>query len=492
MENSGFLAFDLGASSGRAIFGSFAQEKLELKEIHRFSIQMTRKNNHWHWDIHRFLEEIKKGLHACVGEYKCHPSSMAINTWGVDFGLLSSAGKLLELPFAYRDPRTDGMMEKFFGLIPKERIYKATGIQFMPINSLFQLYSMIYHKSPLLNQAKDLLFIPDILNYFLSDAKCTEFSFATTSQLYNPIKKNWENALFAKMDIPINLMQKIVQPGTKIGRLNKRIAGEIGMDNLALYSVVSHDTGSAVAAAPGKGRHWAYISSGTWSLLGVETKNPIITDSTLKLNFTNEGGINSTFRVQKNMTGLWILQQLKKSEKSLQNLSFAEIVKKSLAAPQFRAFIDPDNDSFMNPAHMGKAMVEYCQRTGQKIPQDAITLVRISLESLALKYRYYLEQLNHIYTHGIRQIHIIGGGSKNQILNQFTANATGIKVYAGPGEATSIGNIMVQAISNGRVKSIERAREIITNSFPIKEFEPRDVTKWNKAFNKFKEIIHID
>jgi rhamnulokinase len=341
----------------------------------------------------------------------------------------------------------------------------------------------------LLKKARDLLFIPDLINYFLGGIKCTEFSFATTSQLYNPRQKGWDEILLAKMDIPPGLLQEIVQPGTRIGSLKKDIADQTGAGKISLHSVVSHDTGSAVAAAPGKGRQWAYISSGTWSLLGVETDKPLISPLSRTLNFTNEGGVNSTFRLQKNITGLWILQQLRQSEAALADLSYSEIMEQVMNAPQFAALIDPDEEGFNNPADMGEAMTAYCRDTGQILPGDPFSRVRVFMESLALKYRFCLEQLARIYPHPIKHLHIIGGGSKNRLLNQFTANATGKHVYAGPGEATSIGNILVQALAGGRIKSIEAGRQLIRDSFAIEKYEPKDLSLWDKAYNRFKEII---
>ncbi len=490
MRKQGFLAFDLGASGGRTIFGTIKKGKLELQEVDRFATGMVNINGSWHWNIYRFFEEIKTGIEKSVTHRHRSLSSMAIDTWGVDFGLLSKEGELLGLPFAYRDSRTDGMMDAFFQLMPREEVYRLTGIQFMQINSLFQLYSMKHRGDSILDAAEDLLFIPDILNYFLTGEKNTEFSFATTSQMYNPLAGDWESAIFEKMGIPVDIMQPIVQPGTKIGALRKDIAVETGGEHPDVYAAVSHDTGSAAAAVPAQGRNWAFISSGTWSLLGVESKTPVISDSALALNITNEGGIDSTFRVQKNITGLWIIQGLKEAIKELRKIDYSRITAGASDAPEFIAFIDPDHRDFLNPPDMREAMTGFFRKTGQPEPETSFEFVRAALESLALKYRYAFEQLSRVCPDvNIEVIHIIGGGSQNEMLNQFTADAVGKPVIAGPVEATAIGNILVQAGAKGWVGSTARAREIVRNSFPIKEYMPGDPEKWDRAYEGFKEIL---
>ncbi len=490
-NNPYFLAIDLGSSGGIIMSGSFSGNKLELKEIDRFVIGMTNIYDNWYWNVYQFFENIKKGISKSVEQFGYPASGMAINTWGVDFGLLSENGELMGLPFAYRDPRTDGIFEKFFKIISKEDLYKLTGIQLMQINSIFQLYAMKIRNHPFLKMAKDLLFIPDILNYFFTGKKNTEFSFATTSQMYNPIQKKWEQKIFEKMEIPMNIMQDIIEPGTEIGVIKKSIGDETGASNLKVFAPVSHDTGSAVAAVPACEKNWAYISSGTWSLLGIETKSPIISPTASRLNFTNEGGVNSTFRVQKNLTGLWIIQKLKGSIKELELLDYSEIMKISAGCPEFTSFIDVDDHDFLNPANMESAVINYLSKTKQSVPDNPFGLVKVALESLAFKYRICFEQLEKILSFSIRNVHIIGGGSNNLVLNQYTANATGKKVFAGPGEATSIGNIAVQSIANGLVKTIKDARVIIKNSFSIKEYEPCDSKKWDKAFIRYKESLKL-
>ncbi len=485
-----FLAFDLGASGGRALQGSLSGNKLAIEEVCRFATGMIKIQNGWHWDIIRFFEEIKKGIKKCFSQSHQIAQSIAISTWGVDFGLLSKEGELLGLPFAYRDSRTDGIMEKVFQVFDKNELYRLTGIQFMQFNSIFQLYVMKIQNHPFLYKAKDLLFIPDILNYFLTGQKNTEFSFATTSQLYNPINKCWEKRIFEKLEFPINMMQTVIDPGSEIGSLSKIIEKETGVSGLKVFAPVSHDTGSAVASVPANGENWAYISSGTWSLLGIETKSPIISAKTRELNFTNEGGVDSTFRVQKNITGLWIIQKLKESIKELRSLNYPELIKKASLYPEFTSFIDGDHHDFLNPQDMKLSMARYLKNTNQAVPHNPFGFLKIALESMVMKYRFCIDQLQELSPHPIKYIHIIGGGSKNEKLNQYTANGTGKEVIAGPAEATSIGNIIVQAKAQGYIGSLDEARGIIKNSFSIKKYKPENREKWEVAYLRFRELLN--
>jgi rhamnulokinase len=383
------------------------------------------------------------------------------------------------MPFAYRDARTEGAMEAFFALIPRARIYELTGIQFLQLNSLFQLFSMARDRSPLLEQASALLFVPDVFNYLLTGEKVTEFTFATTSQLYNPATGQWEQELFQALGVPIGIMQRIVPPGTVIGKLKRETitGGGVAGGELLLYdwpviATASHDTAAAVAAAPGEGADWAYISSGTWSLMGVESRRPIITETTRDLNFTNEGGVGGTFRVLKNIMGLWLLQQCRKAWAAEREYSYEELMEMALAAPPFRALLEPDDATFLNPPDMPEAIAAFCRRTGQRAPAAHGEYVRVILESLALKYRKVLEELRQVRQEPINRIHVIGGGSRNEVLCQFTANTTGLPVIAGPVEATAIGNMLVQALALGLVGSPDEVREIVRRSFPVTRYEP--------------------
>jgi rhamnulokinase len=489
MKKSQFLAFDLGAESGRAILGKFEEDKITLEEIHRFTTGMMNVHDHYQWNIYRMYEEMLTAIKKCKLEYQVEPESLAIDTWGVDFSLLGTDGNILSLPFCYRDSRTDGMVEEFFKLMPRERLYELTGIQIMQFNTVFQLFSMVKKRSGMLKYASDLLFMPDLFNYLLSGIKSTEFSFATTSQLFNPKTDSWEQEIFSIMGINIGIMQKIVQPGTIIGNLHDRIAQPFDIKKFPVVSVASHDTGSAIAAIPADGENWAYISSGTWSLMGVESKVPLISDKTLSFNITNEGGVNKTYRVLKNIMGLWLLQQ-SRSAWGKEKYSYSGLVELAASAKAFIAFIDPDDKRFLNPTDMPGAIREFCRNSGQKIPEGIAALSRIILENLALKYRYTLDQLREISPKPIEKIYIIGGGVQNELLCQFTADACGIPVITGPIEGTALGNILVQAMAMGELSSLLQIRQIVKSSFPSKRFDPMARDKWEEAYNRFKNYVN--
>jgi rhamnulokinase len=490
MVHPSFLAFDLGAASGRAVLGSLENKRLKIKEISRFPNTMLSIHGHLYWNIYRLFEEIQKGLAACAGEARIQ--GIALDTWGVDFGVLAEDGTILGLPHAYRDPHTQGMMEEFFKKVPKERIYELTGIQFMPFNSLFQLFTLERSESSSLKNAHDLLFMPDLFNYLLTGEKKTEFTMATTSQMYNPRKAGWEGELFDALGISKSLMEEVIQPGTVIGNLIHEISQPLGWEAVPVIAVATHDTGSAVAAVPAQGQDWAYISSGTWSLLGVETRDPIINDQAMDLNFTNEGGIEGTFRFLKNITGLWLLQECRKAWATKHEYSFEELNSLALEAKPFQCFIDPDWEGFLCPPHMPETIQAFCTSTGQAVPETPAELVRCIFESLALKYRMVLDQLAKISPHPIRKIHVIGGGANNPLLSQFTANASGLPVYAGPSEATSIGNIMMQAFTQGYFQTLREMREVILHSFKVTAFKPFQGKDWENAYGRFREIVRRD
>jgi rhamnulokinase len=481
-----FLAFDLGAASGRAILGQLESGRLRTQELYRFANDMLPVRGRLYWNIYRLFEEIKKGLAVCAGEAQV--DSLAINTWGVDFGFLARDGTILGLPGAYRDEHTHGAMEEFFKQIPRERIYSLTGIQFLPFNSLFQLQAMKRDRSPLLEAACDLLFMPDLFHYLLTGEKKTEFTFATTSQLFNPLKQDWEDELLHALGIPRSLLREVVQPGSLIGDLDTEITRQLGWQKVPVTAAATHDTASAVAAVPAQGRDWAYISSGTWSLMGIETRKPIIEERALRLNFTNEGGVDGTFRFLKNITGLWLVQKCRETWAPEQEIGYATLMDMAHEAKSFRFFIDPDWEGFLNPGNMAEAIQKFCAQTGQKGPGSPGEYVRGICESLALKYRMVLDEIRQIRSDPIRKIHVIGGGSKNRLLCQFTADATGLPVYAGPAEATSVGNIMIQAMSRGYVQSLAQMRDVIRSSFDVAVFEPSQSTEWQEAFGRFRKI----
>jgi rhamnulokinase len=488
VKSRAFVAFDLGASGGRTVLGRLGNERLNLEVANRFSNSMMPIRGHLHWDIFALYKSMKEGLSRCRALLGAVPDSMAVDTWGVDFGLLARDGSVLGLPFGYRDNRTEGMMERFFTRIPKETVYRLTGIQFLPFNTLFQLYAMATERSPLLEAAADLLFMPDLFNYLFTGEKRTEFTFATTSQLYNPVEKTWEETLLEEVGVSPDLMQEIASPGTILGGLSNEVAEELGLDTIPLVACASHDTGSAVAAVPAEGSGWAYISSGTWSLMGLELREPLLNRRAMELNFTNEGGVDGTFRFLKNISGLWLLQECRRIWSREKAVSYEELIQAARSAPPFQAVLNPDDSLFLNPADMVAAIRGYCTGTGQNFPLKQGGIVRTILESLALKYRETLMQLKELCQEEISRIHIIGGGVQNSLLCQFTADATGLPVMAGPVEATAIGNIMVQARAMGEVDSMEAIRSMVRRSFPVETYLPRNAEAWAEAFNRFLNL----
>jgi rhamnulokinase len=492
MKSSSFLAFDLGASGGRGIIGNLKDKVLTLDEVCRFENGMTNILGSYHWDILRLFDEIVKGI-ARAKSLDLHPASIGIDTWGVDYGLLDKKGELLGNPYAYRDHRTDKAIDEFSAIVPLSRIYKLTGIQFMQFNTLFQLFAAKRDKLPIMEMAGDLLFIPDLLNYMLTGIKKTEFTFATTSQLLNPMTGKWEKELFDALGIPVNIMQEIVEPGTILGPLHKSVIEETGMQDAKVIAVASHDTGSAIAAIPAMDDNFAYISSGTWSLMGIESSKAIITEDSFNYSFTNEGGVNHTFRILKNIMGLWLIQECKRCwAGGGHDHSYPELVAMAEKTVPFRSLINPDHVSFYNPVDMLSAVTDYCQAHHEPLPSQPGEYARCIFESLALKYRYVLESLRKISGKKIDKIHIIGGGSQNKFLCQLTANATGLEVIAGPAEGTAIGNLLVQAMALGVVNSLTEIREIVKNSCETEVFRPVNTDQWDKVWDRFVNIVTSD
>jgi rhamnulokinase len=489
MSRRNFLAFDLGAESGRAVLGTLENETISIRELHRFPNGPFSLLGHLHWNIYNLFDDIKKGMKTCASEIPAELESLAVDTWGVDFGLLAGDGSILGPPYAYRDPRNIQAMKKFLEIFPKERIYELTGIQFMPFNSLFQLYALVLDNSAFLKAATDLLFMPDLFTYLLTGMKTTETTITSTSQLYNPRLGSWNEELFSALGISRSIMQSPVRPGTVIGPILPGVSQETGLADVPAVATAGHDTGSAVAAVPALGKNWAYISSGTWSLMGIESPQPLITPQTLKLNFTNEGGMEGTTRFLKNVTGLWLVQQCRKKWNADRPLSYDEMRAMAASAPAFKAMIDPDAPDFLNPPDMPSAIQHFCRKTGQAVPSTPGEVLRCAIESLALKYRVVLEELKQVSPHPIEKIHIIGGGSQHVTLCQFTADATSLPVISGPVEATAIGNIMGQALALGHVRSLEEIRAIIANSSELQTYEPRETKRWQAAYDRFREIL---
>jgi len=482
------LAFDIGAESGRAVAGALEGGRLEVKELSRFSNPMTAVRGHLRWDILHLLREVERALEVCAREGAGDLAGLAVDTWGVDFGLLGSDGDVLGFPYVYRDRRIEGAMEGLFERVPRERVYELTGIQIMPINTLYQLYAMVRDESPLLEMATDLLFTSDLLSYLLSGRKVAELSIASTSQLYNPRKGAWAEELFQALGVPVEIMQEIVPPGTVLGSLEQDTARQAGLAEVPVIATAGHDTASAVAATPAEGNDWAYISSGTWSLMGVESDAPIISQQSLDLNFTNEGGVAGTFRVLKNITGLWLVQQCRRSWEKERLYSYEELTEMAAEVEEPVPIIDPNHASFLNPPDMPEAIASFCEETGQQAPSTPAAFVRCALVSLALKYRQVLEQLRSLHERPINRIHITGGGVRNELLCQLTADATGLPVIAGPMEAAAIGNVLVQGLALGHIRSPAAIREIVRRSFPVTRYEPHPSREWGEQYRQLSEL----
>ena len=483
-----YLAFDLGAESGRAILGQVDNGRITLRELHRFQNRLVPLHGHLYWDLLHLFAEIQHALQL-AGREKIALAGIGVDTWGVDFGLLDRDGALLANPVAYRDHRTDGMMEKVFAQMPREEIYRLTGIQFLQINTLFQLYAMVETKSPLLQIAQRLLFIPDLINFMLTGRQVTEFTFATTSQLFNPSTRNWAEPIFAQLGLPRHLMAEIIEPGTTVGPLRRELLNASGLNEVPVIAVGCHDTASAVAAVPAAVEHWAYLSSGTWSLMGVETLAPVINARALEMNFTNEGGVAGTIRLLKNIMGLWLLQECRRQwQRDGRHYDYAQLTHEAETAAPFRSLINPDAPAFLNPENMPQAIADFCRRTQQPVPQNDGEFSRCIYESLALQYRRVMAMLEELQGKKIEVLHIVGGGSQNALLNQFTADVIGKPVLAGPIEATALGNVAVQAMAVGEFRHLAEARQAIRNSFPIQEFHPRDSAPWDEAYQRFTKF----
>jgi len=491
MTTRNFLAFDLGASSGRAILGTISENKLSLKEIHRFDNQMVEINGSFYWNIFSLFGELKTGLKKCIHDFGVQPESVGVDTWGVDIALLDRNGMIVGLPYAYRDPRTDTAMEEVFKIIPQKELYLMTGIQLMQFNTLFQLYAYKRDRSPLLEITTNILFMPDALGYLFSGVKKNEFSIASTSQFLKPGKLEYEKKLFDAIDFDINLMQELVLPGTILGNIKADIQKETGSAAIPVVAVAAHDTASAIASVPATGRNWAYISSGTWSLMGIESDHPLISEEIQKLNFTNEGGVEGTTRFLKNIMGLWLLQECRRTWSAEHDYSWPEMVEMSLNAQPFKCLIDPDAREFLNPGDMPAAIAAFCLKTGQPEPATHGEVIRTIFESLAMKYRTTLDSIREVSTTEIEKIHIIGGGANNELLCQYASNATNLPVYAGPTEATAIGNIMMQAKALGAVSSLDEIRQMVFGSFETKIFMPQDAENWDIEYQRFKNLIVI-
>lgn len=494
MSSKNFLAFDLGASSGRAVVGQFDGAELTLREIHRFPNEPVQIHQSLYWNILSLFAEMKQGLVKAINGERLNLTTLGVDAWGVDFGLLDRAGNLIGNPYHYRDRRTEGIFDKAFAVVPREEIFAATGIQFMSLNTLFQLFAMVRQNDPALDVASTLLLIPDLLNYWFTGEKVSEYTIASTSQCMNMATGQWAIPLLEKaFRIPPHIFPEIVPPGTKLGPLLPGLTDELNLSTgLTVIAPGGHDTACAVAGVPVAAgeKGFAYISSGTWSLVGMEIAQPIINEAALNYNFTNEGGVDNTIRLLKNIGGLWLVQESRRTwAQQGQKFSYAELTDLAAAAPPFSALIDPDDPAFGPPGDLPARIREFCQRTGQAIPESQGAVIRTALESLALRYRWVIEKAAEVSGQSINVLHIVGGGSQNRLLNQFAANATGLPVLAGPVEATALGNILMQMLAVGEISSLSEGRDLVRRSFPVESYEPQESAAWDEAYQRFLGIV---
>jgi rhamnulokinase len=484
--NKQFLAFDLGAESGRGVLGRFDGSRLNLEVVHRFANGAVRTLDTLHWDVLRLHGDMLQTLRLCAAKHG-PLDGLGVDTWGVDFALLGRDGTLLGNPRHYRDPHTENIMEEAFARLPRADIFRHTGIQFMRFNTLFQLLAMQRDRSPLLDRAETLLFMPDLFHYWFTGLKVNEYTDASTSQMLDPHTRTWAYELMRPLGLPTNILGTLIQPGTVLGPLRASVVSETGLNAASVIAPASHDTAAAVVAVPAAASSWAYISSGTWSLMGVELNQPLVGAAALEANFTNEGGVGGTTRFLKNIMGLWLVQECRRAwEQAGAAYTYDELMRQAEAATPFASLVNPNDPSFILPASMPAALADFCRRSGQAAPDGVGGTVRCALESLALCYRWVLERLETLTGRRTEVIHIVGGGSQNVLLNQFTADACDRPVAAGPVEATAIGNVLVQALGLGVLGSLAEAREVVRRSFEVRTFTPRQADAWREPYERFR------
>lgn len=482
------LAFDFGASSGRAIIDIFDGETIRLEEVHRFENTPVQMCGTLYWDLPRLFHEVKQGLvkAAQSGGF----DSLAVDTWGVDFGLIGKDGHLLELPVNYRDSRTAGMLDKAFELIDKERFYKITGNQFMEINTAFQLLSLKLKRPEMLKNADALLLMPDLFGYLLTGKKRAELSIASTTQMMNAVNRSWSETVLDALGIPKNILPEICMPATELGELSEEICRELDIPSAKVISVCGHDTQCAAAAAPTEEKDFIFISCGTWSLFGTETDEPVINEKSAALNITNETGYGGKTTFLKNIIGLWLIQESRRQfRREGKEYSFADLEKLALECEPFKCFIDPDAPEFVPVGNIPERVREYCRRTNQPVPESVGEVMRCIYESLALKYRLTFDEIRECTGKEYRKIHLVGGGTKDGMLCRMTAAACNCDVAAGPIEATAYGNIAMQLIAVGAIPDIKTARQIIAKSDNVKLYSPEKTKEWERAYKKYLDII---
>ncbi len=495
MSERVFLAVDLGAESGRVIAGRFDGKQVSLDDVHRFSNGPVSLGKTLRWDVLRLWSDIQQGLAAAAKKYSEAIVSVGVDTWGVDYVLMTATDELLGQPYHYRDARTESMMNYAFARVSRSDIFTATGLQFMEINTLYQLLAMQSRDPELLNLADAFLMMPDFFHWCLCGSRVVEFTNASTTQFFHPTNRDWSYEMLKRLELPVDMLPQVVDPGTKLGQLRADIAQRTGLPRIDVVAPATHDTGSAVAAIPtaNTGRaNWAYISSGTWSLMGAEVDEPVLTTMALDRNFTNEGGVDGTYRLLKNIMGLWLVQECRRSfERNDKPLDYTTMTQYANAAPAFRSLIDPDDTVFLAPSDMPTAIADWCREHGQPAPETEGQFIRCALESLALKYRLVLEWLEELTGERVEVIHIVGGGTKNELLNQFTADACNRPVITGPVEATALGNVLIQARTAGEIGSLSEIRDVVRVSTVMQTYEPRNAAVWKEAHQRFRELLRV-
>ena len=493
MAKKTYLAVDMGASSGRLLAGHFDGNKLELEEIHRYLNGPVEMMGNYHWNLPGLWSEVQNGLRAAGAKFGASVESVGVDTWGVDYAYLDKNGKLLGNPYCYRDPRTDGVMENSFATVSRDEIFANSGLQFIQINTLYQLIADKLSGSVAQANAERFLMIPDIFHWLLSGELSNEFTDSTTTQCFDPVKMDWAKSVLAKFGIPTDIFKPVSQPGTILGELRSVLAEDSGLKGTKVVLPGSHDTASAVMAVPTSSpvgsTDWAYVSLGTWALMGIESPKPVVNDTVFGFNFTNEGGVGGTTRILKNICGMWLLQECRRvwNQKG-RNLDWEDMNKMTQEAPALTGFINPDHRDFLAPTDMPETICRFMERTGQPVPQNDGTILRVIVESIAMRFRQVLEMCNKISGGKIETLHIVGGGIRNKLLCQTTANAANCRVVTGPIEATAIGNVMMQAIASGDIAGITEARAVVRNSFDVTEYLPQKDAAWDDAYERFLKI----
>lgn len=492
MKQQTYLAVDLGAESGRVIAGRFDGQRMTLEPVHRFANGPTAIAGTARWDVLRLWSEIQHGLTQAADTFGTSIQSVGVDTWGVDYVLLTKNDEMLGQPYHYRDRRTEGMLQHAFSRVPKRDIFDATGLQFLDFNTLYQLLAMQATDPQLLKLADRFLMMPDFLHWCLCGSRVVEFTNATTTQCFHATENNWAFDLLQRFELPANIFPEVVSPGTTLGTIRDDVSQRTGLSRINVVTPATHDTGSAIVAVPTENTgsaNWAYISSGTWSLMGAEVSKPVVTADAFRWNFTNEGGVDGTYRLLKNIMGLWLVQECRRSFlRAGRSLNYEQITEAAKEAEPFRSLINPDDPRFLNPVDMPSAIREYCQEYHEPIPKTDGQLIRCALESLALKYRMVLGWLEQLTGEPVEVLHIVGGGTQNEMLNQLTADACQRPVITGPVEATALGNLLLQARTAGEIGSLSEIRAIVRNSCTVKTYQPGDATVWKSAFARFEGL----